>query len=318
MGGARGGWAALALWVALTACSVTRPEGSDAYPSLDLATDTQGLADLGGGAGSATDLEGVWYLRSETANCVNASGAVLETVNRNWYRVSLRHLEYPLGPGVEAMYEATLLQCRVDLTPVILNITPSVTYGMLDAQGSEVFHFIQTTVGGKTLLTSTTMVEQWGVELADPVSEALPISAEDPRVVDEDGDGSPGITMTLGDGFCEMHMVQRTVNLYAGEAQGFSLLQGTLTSDVSKNILGGTKPLCLTKNILAPNPARNHFMMIRADGNGDYPLFDGDGDGQPTCLDLRVDALADAVKAQAGFEDLTKDHANCKGIEFPK
>jgi hypothetical protein len=307
-------WAALAL--GLGACTVQRPADLEVYPSLDLATDTQGLAELGGGAGSATNLEGIWYLRAETANCVNASGAILETLNRNWYLVSLRRLDYPVRAGVEALYEATIHQCRIDMTPVILNITPFIPNKVLDAQGAQTFHFVQTASEGKALLTSTPMVEQWGVELADPLGETIPTSADDPRVVDEDGDGNPGITMILGDGFCEMHMVQRTVNLYAGEAVSLSLVKGTLASEVSKNILGGTQALCLTKNSLAGNPARNQFMLIRADGNGEYPLFDGDGDGQPTCLDLRLDALADAVKAQVGFVDLQKDHANCKGIEF--
>lgn len=59
-----------------------------------------------------------------------------------------------------------------------------------------------------------------GVMLDDPIADALPASADDPRVVDLDRDGHPGLTVTLtGFPSGDVYLVQRAWDEWLGGAQ---------------------------------------------------------------------------------------------------
>jgi hypothetical protein len=56
-----------------------------------------------------------------------------------------------------------------------------------------------------------------GVTLTDPINEALPTSADDPRVIDADRDGHPGLTVTLtGFPAGDVYLVQRSWDAWRG------------------------------------------------------------------------------------------------------
>jgi len=70
-----------------------------------------------------------------------------------------------------------------------------------------------------------------GARLDDPINDPLPTSADDPRVIDADRDGQPGLTVTLtGFPAGEVYLVQRTWDAWSAT---FSAAEGEPVDQVS-------------------------------------------------------------------------------------
>ena len=75
--------------------------------------------------------------------------------------------------------------------------------------------------GGALNVELTRAYELRGVRLAEPNTDPLPTSADDPRVIDLDRDGHPGLTVTLtGFPAGDVYLVQRTWDEWRGRAEG--------------------------------------------------------------------------------------------------
>lgn len=111
-----------------------------------------------------------------------------------------------------------------------------------------------------------------GVELANPATDPMPTDAGDSHVVDQDGDGKPGITL----------VVQGTVtgSLYVGHRH-HAALAGALASDThitgltdweTEQVIFGSDPALLAEQkpvaITDPDASRSHFEMVKV-GDGD-------------------------------------------------
>jgi hypothetical protein len=110
-----------------------------------------------------------------------------------------------------------------------------------------------TATGGQTQLAFPQVYEVRGAKLTDVATEALPTTADDPRVFDQDKDGKPGVTVQIKgllDG--QIWLVQR------GWQQGTCDLKdktcdGLLQWGDEQKILGTDNPIL--KN---PNPSQVH------------------------------------------------------------
>lgn len=108
-----------------------------------------------------------------------------------------------------------------------------------------------------------------GARLADPTSEPLPTSPEDPRVVDPDGDGKPGFTVRiLGLIPGETYVVQRLRQGYKGALEGGELVRGTIAWEDEQVTLGASASFFLIagKGRPDPDPNRSFFVMRRIRG----------------------------------------------------
>lgn len=110
-----------------------------------------------------------------------------------------------------------------------------------------------------------------GALLADPASEPLPTSPEDPRVVDPDGDGKPGFTVrvrVLGLIPGETYVVQRLRQGYKGALVGSELVRGTIAWEDEQVTLGASASFFLVagKGRPNPDPNRSFFVMRRIHG----------------------------------------------------
>jgi hypothetical protein len=92
-------------------------------------------------------------------------------------------------------------------------------------------------------LNFTPSVEVAGAVI-DPAVETLPTSATDPRVIDEDGDGHPGITVTLSGSLV-------SGSLYSAQEQTTSALAIAVAPDRVEGVL----TFFSTQNVLGSNPA---------------------------------------------------------------
>ena len=80
-----------------------------------------------------------------------------------------------------------------------------------------------------------------GVKLTDPSGEALPTEADDPRVLDSDGDGHPGVTVLLtGLLTAETYVVQRNRGGLTGTMGADGVLQGTVDGDIEQVVVGAS------------------------------------------------------------------------------
>jgi len=103
--------------------------------------------------------------------------------------------------------------------------------------------------------------------LTDPETEDLPTSSDDPRVIDQDGDGHPGMTIRL-EGFPsgELYIVQRDATELVGKAVDANTITGILTVSTEQVVLESMPVQLKELNpsaVVDPDPAKSYFTMVR-------------------------------------------------------
>lgn len=104
-----------------------------------------------------------------------------------------------------------------------------------------------------------------GAHLRRPRGEPLPEGPDDPRVIDADGDGKPGVTVLvrgLIDG--EIYLVQRTWNALVGRAVSAQRFEGALLHGKEEVVLGATHDVLAAFPPTRPDPAGSRFVLERA------------------------------------------------------
>lgn len=112
--------------------------------------------------------------------------------------------------------------------------------------------------------------EVQGANLRNPEVEPLPTRADDPRVVDQDGDGNPGVTVRVeGVVSGELFVAQRGWDEWRAEIAGDELdpleVAGPLLWDQEQKILGATNRILRKPLKSTPNFAESEFRMRRLD-----------------------------------------------------
>lgn len=103
-----------------------------------------------------------------------------------------------------------------------------------------------------------------GAKLEDERADALPVSPDDPRVWDQDGDGLPGVTVRiegLVDG--EVYVAQRSWSDLVGEVRGADEIAGRVRFDQEQVVLGATSALLEDPPAATPELARSGFWLWR-------------------------------------------------------
>lgn len=113
-----------------------------------------------------------------------------------------------------------------------------------------------------------------GIELEDPANDPLPTDAADPRIVDADGDGNPGITSTIEvteDLRGEVYLARREIFVYDLVQEGPDRLVGTITDSSEQLVLGASDPAFLTPAQWRQidDPERNPVIWERVDDDWD-------------------------------------------------
>lgn len=123
---------------------------------------------------------------------------------------------------------------------------------------------------GATLFAQEWHTEVRGAELADPVNDPLPRDAYDRRVIDQDGDGKPGLTVPVripdvvgGD----TYVVHRLRYRLDGRVLDPNTISGTVEWTSEQNIILATDAVLMMSVSLPADPdaSRHRFLMVRVD-----------------------------------------------------
>ena len=100
-----------------------------------------------------------------------------------------------------------------------------------------------------------------GARLDDPENDPLPTQSDDPRVVDQDGDGKPGLTvhvsvMGLIEG--DVYVVQRDRSRLVGTVVSADAAEGLLEWTSEQSTLGASSSFFLSGAAARPDPVAQH------------------------------------------------------------
>ncbi len=113
-----------------------------------------------------------------------------------------------------------------------------------------------------------------GIDLADPANEPLPTDPNDPRIIDSDGDGNPGVTarIRLNDEIeGELFLARREIFAYDVTQESADRMVGTITDSSEQLVLGATNDLFLVPAQWEQidDPERNPVIWQRVDDDMD-------------------------------------------------
>lgn len=103
-----------------------------------------------------------------------------------------------------------------------------------------------------------------GVHLENPATDALPTTASDSRVHDQDRDGHPGVTVVVSgmvDG--ELHLVQRQWNELDGALIGPDRIEGAVRFGREERVLGTTNSVLSDPPVAKAVYRRSFFKLVR-------------------------------------------------------
>ncbi len=125
------------------------------------------------------------------------------------------------------------------------------------------------------LPTGVALTKPWttsvlGAQLDNPETDALPASADDPRVFDQDGDGRPGLTVhvaVLGLIQGDVYVVQRDRTRYTGLVLSADAVEGLVEWTSEQSVLGASNSFLLGGTSSRPDPVAEHsyFAARRVD-----------------------------------------------------
>lgn len=134
-----------------------------------------------------------------------------------------------------------------------------------------------------------------GAALSDPQSEALPTEADDPRVVDADEDGRPGVTVENSLGGLQ-NIVFRNVGVAHGRVHSSNRIVGDEPGDLlatTETSVFGIAGAFLPDTIALGSVVE----LVRIDGRYGAPDADADADGTISCAELK-DIAASVAELQ--------------------
>ena len=130
-------------------------------------------------------------------------------------------------------------------------------------------------VDGELVVSRAATPTPVAIRLDDPANESLPTDPTDPRIVDDDGDGKPGITVTIRvtDSLVgELYIARREIFAWRAVLVDPDLLEGTVDDDSEQLIIGASDPMFEGAGsgwVQHPDPAKSPIILRRVDESWD-------------------------------------------------
>jgi len=115
-----------------------------------------------------------------------------------------------------------------------------------------------------------------GIVLDDPANESLPDDPNDPRIIDADGDGNPGVTVNLQVNDTtisgELFIARREIFSYDADLVNPDRIEGAVVDSSEQLVIGASNPLFASSPAQwaqHPDPAKSPVILIRVDDTWD-------------------------------------------------
>ena len=308
----------LACWASLLLLAACEPEPvAGLYPERDAlpAADAFVISrDAGVATGAALgDPQGTWLLYMHDRTCLSALNSAVEQVISTAYLVEI---DPPAEGGAEGELYLTqrLRMCDQQVSPAVgglgTTIPPSIP-AHLPARALEAVVVPDAAdLEAPSRYWSFELLDLWGLRASFDADEPLPDDPAHPQIYDQDEDGAPGMTIIVGDGLCDVYIVQRTRQRLSGASVSPHRVEGTFWSQVEKRVLGATNRLCESENVQTIGPNPYPFTLIRVDGAAGALSLDLDEDGAVGCEEINAalpalieDGTLTAIEPEGGACD---------------
>ncbi len=250
--------AAMALVATVTGCGFEA--GPSAFEDQEIEDSNDGPGEpsgdeLGGGGGAGT-MAGTWLKVHQASSCVLGQ----EQVSTAYYLVEIEE-------DGSALREDRRL-CHLEASAVLGFRPVASPETLASVQFPQVDRAIVTSLLPGAYYASSTAVGLWGIELDDPLVEAVPADPEDERVVDGEGDGNPGVTLELEGSGCERYMGQRQIVRLYGQLEAPNDVRGGSVHTAEVEVYGASGSVCQLAPQVSSNDRDSLFRMVRVDGLG--------------------------------------------------
>lgn len=224
----------------------------------DTSTDTGSDTDNSGEGPTSTNIQGTWAMLEVQTAVVNVIGTTMEQFSHNYFLVTVTEdkISAKLCDWVTAddtkIYETVMPQSLMDiLAPLDRSYTVA-----------EDFSFT-TNVGARTM----------GINLADPFEDVMPTDKADSRLIDQDNDGEPGVTLLIqGNIQGRLFNAIRHKASLSGKLLSDTHIKGLTTWTSDQLALGG-EPEFIAKQEIQQVPSldasKSHFEMFKVEANDD-------------------------------------------------
>ena len=242
-------------------CSIDREIGD--FPDLDAGVALDSQVNPDGQVDVAIDLDGHWLLFTEDRRCiVPGLGETVENIVWTDYLV-----RFSREDEQSAILSVNLQICRQVLSPLPFNFITVVPEAVVNNLPELDFNgFLVGDRVGATFVTEPA-VHLWGYQDGD-VSAPLPVDGEDERVLDQDQDGLPGLSMPVltedGNEICQVRVVQRNTLQLEGNVASADRIKGRLSIRPEEVILATSTALCAGGDV-SKSTASDRFELLKLD-----------------------------------------------------
>lgn len=160
--------------------------------------------------------------------------------------------------------------CFTDAEPSTILFTTTISDSVMQSIAPEARTATLTQDDCDFRISQDTYTEIRGAALSDPEAEPLPTDPEDPRLVDVESDGHPGMTIQasiLGLFSGEGYAVQRYRYRLDGTLFDANTIVGFIDWTSEQSLVAATHPLFLESfsNSTDPDPRKHRFVMVRVE-----------------------------------------------------
>ena len=229
----------------------------------------------------------------------------------------------PLVGDVETITTDTLLIRMVQSGNRVEMITESCGMDSAGSSGAGQVVIPQSYTDAMDLAHRNAVIEQWGdgyrvrqerftrvmgAELSDIENDPLPVAVDDPRVVDIDGDGKPGVTILM-DGLLsgEIYMLQRSWIEVCGAVLSPDKLEGYIRWGTDQSVVDASSLFLENNADSVPNPdwETQRFVACRVDDD-------------MTCADLFENREAVFAACRESVVPVERDSMSRHGSATPR
>lgn len=158
--------------------------------------------------------------------------------------------------------------CAVEMDSTNPMVSTSLSDGFVENLGVVVRPAVIREIDGEFQFLVQRQYSAQGVRLADLAQDPLPEDRSDPRLIDQDGDGNPGFTVSVG-GMVkgEVYVIQRGWDELSGTIEDEDHIEGHIRWDSVQRVIDASRRLLMRQPSLQPNNerARNYFEMTRVE-----------------------------------------------------